>query len=580
MPKSDFLRYDSKGIAELLDEELLAVPMYQRSYSWRSKEAQEAGDNGGDGRAQVAEFWNDLQRGYKQGMSYFLGTVVLSREGAPGGRVAVIDGQQRLATTSLLMAAIRDAYRERGQEQYAASVHSDFVAEFDRHAGKDQPKLILNSDDRDYFERVVVAGEAGIEPATESQRLLRDAWFHLQTRVTQFCAGAGDSWKTELDKFASYLEDEAQVISITVATEADAFLIFETLNDRGADLTIADLLKNFLFSQAGARLDEVRDAWVVTLDNLDIPKVGNKRFNLFARHFMSSKRGPVRERELYGRIKDEVGDAAGAVSFAKDLQDNARLYFALISVDSDVWGEFSETTRQAAEVLVGLNLEQSRPLLLAALAVFQPHEIERLLPTMVSWSIRGLCGGQLGGGVAEAAFCSAAQRIRAGKIGSVEGILKDPGIDRLIPNDRVFEADFSEWRVMRGSLARYILRALELEHRGDPEPELVVNPDVRQVNLEHILPKSPKKGEWAHFGEEEDQKLYLHRLGNMALLQQGANGRIGNKPWAVKKPILLGSELKLTQEAGAATVWDPTAVDGRQERMAALALKAWPRLPR
>jgi hypothetical protein len=579
MPKAEFLDYDSKGIAELLDEELLAVPMYQRSYSWRSKETKDTDDEETVTRAQVPEFWDDLQRGYRNDAPYFLGTVVLSTEGAPPGRKAVIDGQQRLATTCLLMAAIRNEYRDRGEQQYADSVHTDFVAKFDRNAGKDQPKFILNSDDRDYFEKVVVAEKPGVEPKGESQRLVRDAWLYLQGRVKRFCEAAGASWKSELDKFSAYLQDKAQVIAITVPTESDAFLIFETLNDRGADLTIADLLKNFLFSHAKARLDEVRDSWVVTLNNLDTPKVGNKRFNLFARHFMSSKRGPVRERELYGKIKEEVADAAGAVSFTKDLQENSRLYYALLSVDSDVWSEFNESTRQAAEVLVDLNLEQSRPLLLAALDTFESKEVERLLPAMVSWSIRGLAAGRLGGGVAEAAFCGAAQQIRSKKITSVEGILKDPAIDNLISTDRAFRTDFAEWRLMKGSLARYILRALELQRRGDPEPELVVNADVEKVNLEHVLPKSPKKGDWDQFSPE-DQRLYVHRIGNMALLRKGTNGRIGNKPWSIKKPILADSELILTQEAGKLVDWNATVITERQEVFGDLAVEAWPRAPR
>ena len=198
---------------------------------------------------------------------------------------------------------------------------------------------------------------------------------------------------------------------------------------------------------------------------------------------------------------------------------------------------------------------------------------------MVAWSIRGLSAGRLGGGAAEAAFCIAAQGIRKMKISTVEEILSNPEMDRLIPNDRGFQADFSEWRVMRGALARYILRALELEQRGVPEPELVVNPDVRQVNLEHILPKSPREGEWTTFSDE-DQRLFVHRLGNMALLQQGANGRIGNKPWTIKRPILSASDLHLTQEAGLAMTWDADAIEKRQESMAALAVKAWPRRPR
>lgn len=579
MPTTELLEYDSKGIAELLQEQFLAVPTYQRSYSWHIRETADASGEDADSRAQVVEFWDDLQRGFNQGKAHFLGTLVLSSEGATAGRKAVIDGQQRLATTCLLMAAIRNAYRENGEDQYASSIHSDFVAKFDRSAGRDQPKFILNSDDRDFFDLVVVQQQPAIQPTGESQRLLRDAWLYLQGCVKKFCDEAGTSWKVKLDHFSSYLQKQAHVVAITVATEADAFLIFETLNDRGADLTVADLLKNFLFSRAQERLDEVRGAWLLTLSNLDIPKVGNKRFNLFARHYMSSKKGPVRERELYARIKEEVNDQAGAVAFGKDLQINARLYFALISLDSDVWSEYSEAARQAVEVLVDLNLEQSRPLLLAALDAFSKSELERLLPAMVSWSIRGLSAGKLGGGAAEAAFCGAAQQIRAKNVTTVEGILAEQTMDALISSDRAFRADFAEWRVIKGSLARYILRVLELEERGDPEPELVVNRDVEQVNLEHVLPKSPKSNEWTSFTEEE-QRLYLHRLGNMALLQKGPNGRIGNKPWSTKKPILANSALQLTRNAALAPTWDVNAITTRQEYLADLALKAWPRKPR
>lgn len=575
MPDPPFLDYDAKGIAELLAQESLAVPMYQRAYSWRSKAGKDADEDNDDSRAQVEEFWQDLAQGYRQGQPYFLGTVVLSAEGAPHGRKAVIDGQQRLATTCLLMAAIRDAYRDRDEVQYADSIHSDFVAKFDRNVGTDQPKLILSSDDRDYFDHVVVR-RGLLEPRNESQRLLRDAWVRLQSEIGAFCERSGMSWKTELDKLSTYLQRSAQVIAISVPTEADAFLIFETLNDRGADLTVADLLKNFLFGSAQGRLDEVRDLWVRTLTSLDIPKVGNRRFNLFARHYMSSRRGPVRERDLYGSIKREVSNPPSAVQFATDLQRNARLYSGLISVDSDIWGDFTEAGRQAAEVLADLSLEQSRPLLLAALDTLDKSQAEELLQSMVSWSIRGLASGTLGGGAAEAAFCAVAQQIRSKRVTTARAVLAEPSFSDLVPSDAEFEQDFTVWRVLKGSLARYILRTLELQERGEREPELVVNPDVAEVNLEHIFPRSPRPGEWAHLGEE-DQRLWVHRLGNMALLKKGENGRIGNKAWSVKKPILMRSVLRLTQQAGAQATWDKLAIAERQKYMAKLAVVAWPR---
>ena len=456
------------------------------------------------------------------------------------GRKAVIDGQQRLATTCLLLGAIRDEYRLRDEERYADSIHGDYIGRFDRDAGNDQPMLILNTDDRDFVQRFVVERDASARPVGSSQEMLAASFEFLSKKVREFCAEAGATWKARLDQFVKYLDESAQVIVISVATEADAFLIFETLNDRGADLTVADLLKNFLFSQSATRLDEVRDAWTKTLSALETPSVGNTRFNLFARHYMSSRRGVVRERELYARIKDEVSSPATCVEFANELVRNAHLYAAILSTDSEYWGDYDEPVRAGAQVLTDLSLEQSRPMLLAVLATWQQAEISRFLTAMVSWSVRGLASGVLGAGQAERAFCLAAKDIRAGRFLTAEAILKEPHIDALIPTDAAFEAAFADWRVTRGAVARYLLRCLEMQQRGDAEPELVVNSDPEKLNLEHILPKSPRQSDWPHFDADE-QKLLLHRIGNLCLLQKGPNGRIGNKPWTAKQPVLAAS---------------------------------------
>ena len=122
------------------------------------------------------------------------------------------------------------------------------------------------------------------------------------------------------------------------------------------------------------------------------------------------------------------------------------------------------------------------------------------------------------------------------------------------------------------------MRALELQARGDVEPELVVNEDADQVNLEHILPKSAKTAEWPGFSTDH-QRANVHRVGNLCLLQKGPNGRIGNKDWASKRPILAASLLQLTSEAAAYQDWTPKTIEKRQEDLAALAVKTCPRSP-
>lgn len=579
MTQGNFLSYSATGIAQLLRTHSLAVPFYQRSYSWVAKEDSDFVTAQEIDKLQVVDFWADLSASFASKASYFMGTVVLAASSQDGdSRRLVIDGQQRLATTSLLIAAIRDRYRTGEMNEYASSTQQDYLGKFDRRAGGDLPKLILNTDDRDYFEKQIVRGEAN-EPSNYSQGLISEAYEYLSTNVSTFAESHGTAWREKLDELVEWLDTEAQIVAISVESEADAFLIFETLNDRGADLTVADLLKNFLFSQSAQRLDEVRDNWVATLTNLDIERVGNQRFTTFARHLLSSKYGRTREREVYARLKSIVVSPASSVEFSQELKDASRVYYAMLTSDSDYWSEYPSSVASAASVLAELNIEQYRPLVLAALTVFPKGEIERFMPALVSWVVRGLAGGTLGAGTAEAAFGEAARDIRAKKITTTEDVLSKSRVGDLVASDAAFERLFSVWRVMRGPLARYILRTLELQEKGEDQPELVVNEDVASVNLEHILPKNAKVADWPTFSAD-DQKAYVHRIGNHALLQTGPNGRIGNKGWAVKKPILDASSFKLTKKTATEPDWTASSIETRQQYLATLAVLAWPREPR
>jgi len=93
------ISFDLRGLATELKERLINVPIYQRSYAWTLEE--------------IAEYWGDLRGAFSEkAAEYFIGTIVLTPAGS-SNRFHVIDGQQRLATTSILLAAIRDEFKER-----------------------------------------------------------------------------------------------------------------------------------------------------------------------------------------------------------------------------------------------------------------------------------------------------------------------------------------------------------------------------------------------------------------------------------------------------------------------------------
>lgn len=567
--------YSALGIAELIKSRSLAVPLYQRSYSWVTEAKRSSGSSTADVKFQVVEFWSDLISSFSNQNSYFLGTIVLAQ--GPRQRLMIIDGQQRLATTSLLLAAIRNRCRAGGEMRSAESTQHTFLATYNKAEKRDQPKLILNTDDNHFYEKHVVEVQV-VEPDGHSQRLVKSAYDYLQQRIDEFAAANGSNWEPKLTELEEWLTSGVKVVVITVPTEADAFLIFETLNDRGADLTIADLLKNYLFSQAGdARLNEVQENWVRILSNLGLKEVGNQEFTTFARHLLSSQYGLVRERELYGKLKSVVSNSAAAVEFSGKLQQTSKLYYALSHSDSDFWSDYPTKLASAAEVISDLQIVQYRPLILAALEVFSKDEAQRFMTTLVSWSVRMLSQGGLGGGFAEMTFCGSAVAIRKGEITTTAELLLKSKIGELVPSDDVFVSNFKEW-TPTPRVSRYLLRALELTQRGELEPELVVNMDVDVVNLEHILPKNAKAAEWPAFAAES-RKMFVDRLGNHVLLQKTPNWRIGNKPWSVKQPILAGSALHLTSETANTADWNETAIISRQDQLAKLALKCWPRDP-
>lgn len=557
--------FDLRGIGHELETRKLAVPIYQRDYAW-----------GEEDRDQVMDYWSDLTAAFSQGddEEYFLGTVVLSKESRDhGDRETIIDGQQRLATTAILLSAIRDEYSDRGDAKRSEHIQSTYLSKYDLDSGADVPQLMLNADDGPFFMKRIIEGTA-VDAERYSHELIDRCYTTLKEQVSSLAEAQGAGWPARLNALVGFVRNRVKIISVSVPTESDAFLIFETLNDRGADLTIADLLKNYLFGHSGPQLDSVRNAWVGTMSALELSASGGKLFTDFLRHYWSSRYGPTRERELYAKIKERVVTQAQAVEFAGDLQKASRLYSAILNSDHEVWAGLGTITREQVQALQMLRLEQNRPLLLALLQHFEEAELKKAMRRMVSWGLRGLIVGGIGGGTTEKAYSNAAVKVREGDIKNTDELLTE--LAAIVPSDEIFEAQFKTARVTQGRLARYMLIALERARNGESEPELVPNDREEEVNLEHVLPKNPNPNDWPDFGDD-DQKEFLHRLGNMALLKKAENGRIGNEPFSTKKPILASSGLTWTQDAGAETEWTEAVIAERQERMSQHATATWPR---
>ncbi len=478
----------------------------------------------------------------------------------------------------MYLASIRNIFQKRGDKKRAGIIHNKFLSIEDLETASDRPRLKLNNDDNPFFHNLVIESKPRTELklAHASNKLLLSAMAQLEEFVEDTAHDAGREWVSRLNGWVEFLSKRLKVIVVEVPTEVDAFLIFETLNDRGADLTIADLPKNHLFGRSKSSLEAVRDGWLAALSALNM-SAENNLFTTFLRHFWSSKNGSTRERYLFKSVKEQVVTERQAVEFSQELRENARVYAALLNSEHEFWSNFGTTARNNVNAFLRLDLEQIRPLLLSVMQHFPDKEIKSALRSLVNWGVRGLIVGGIGGGKYERYYCQAAVKVRQGKVKDTNELLEE--LKEIIPTDGQFESAFKEATITKPRLARYLLLTLEAKHHPLDEPEFVPNANEEEVNLEHVLPRPPNSNDWAQFTKEE-QRIWVNRLGNMVLLKKTPNGKIGKKPWEEKQPILAQSALFLTGKAAQQDSWTKQTIDEQQEEMASLAIDTWPHQPK
>jgi hypothetical protein len=215
---------------------------------------------------------------------------------------------------------------------------------------------------------------------------------------------------------------------------------------------------------------------------------------------------------------------------------------------------------------------QIRPLLLSILDSFRLREARLTIKNMVSWSVRFLIHGGLGGGTLETHYCQAAKEIRNASITTSSQLSKK--LKTIIPTDKQFKSSFATARVSKAYLARYYLRALESQNRGDADPGLIPNDNSEVVNLEHVSPQTPSN-KWNHISND-DHEVLVNRLGNLALMNNRINTKAGNDGFTYKKSFYSKSAFTLTKKIATKTVWDQATIDARQKHLADLAVKTWP----
>jgi uncharacterized protein with ParB-like and HNH nuclease domain len=211
---------------------------------------------------QVVQLFQDFAKAIGDDETgYFLGTIVTIPRSS--GHLEVVDGQQRLATTAILLSAIRDYLRGK-EDVLVESIDNEFLTGIDRVRRARIPKLRLNVDDNHSFGWIIARPQGEQEPdaTRDSHGLLKQAYSEAIKHVRNIVSTLDPKDHGDLlNAWVSFVENRALVVLLRVPNDANAYKMFETLNDRGLRTSQADLIKNYLFGRSGERIQEVQAKW-------------------------------------------------------------------------------------------------------------------------------------------------------------------------------------------------------------------------------------------------------------------------------------------------------------------------------
>ena len=525
----------------------ITVPDWQRNYSWDTSEAK--------------VLWDDLQgfaRAYPgqhmQGHEYFLGSIVLVEK---NDCYELLDGQQRLATATILLSVIRK-YLALYSQDAAAGLARDFIVKKNYATGQRLYKLTLGNYDAEFFQRDVQdQGDDSQQPQEKllSHKKIRKVrkYFEEQFQEKYKELDGGENaylWALDIQRI---LTDHLSVVEVRSTNEDDAAEVFETLNYRGIDLSTTDLLRNLLLrrSQDSDRT-EINDAWgnIFALED---------RVEEFLRHWWLSYYGDLTGRGLYKAFKPKVQEGElTPIGLTRLLDSAAAIYERLLDCrddDPEVVKFLHEVKDLGAKVLY--------PILLSAYSSSRyDSQRKRLLRSMLVLFVRYNVIGGLEGTRLEPEIYDIARQMRGDN--EVQYIDR---MRRFAPADEKFIADFRSVQVPRQATARYLLRQIDDAKRHTSELE-IQGPSA--VHVEHIYPQKPMDGH--RMDNHED---VVNRLGNLTLLGARLNQSLRNALFSEKKPTYMASQLLITQELVGYDEWNLEAIDHRQSEFAQEVPRIW-----
>ncbi len=577
----------------------LLVPLFQRPYVWKQEDNWEP-------------LWDSIKIVADRRLAgdnvrpCFLGAIVLEQLKTETGEVGVrrvIDGQQRLTTLQLAIAAIRDICKAKGSKSY----HEAFKRlseNFD--PSKKTPESIFKvwptNVDREHFRRTMTAGsiellegQCNVKAGTKNfGHLIPNCYKYFHNQVLEWLdEGERESLDDRLKILYSAIQEDLVLVVVDLGEGDDPQLIFETLNALGTPLQPADLVKNFLFHQAqdqGAKIEDLyAHIWRPFDDKVSYwreevrqGRLKWSRIDLYLAHYLTLlRKDVVSMTHLFAEFREYFtnGNDATAEDHIRQLRNYADVYHG--------FDQYPEDSREGLffNRLEALDTSMVIPVLLETLREPGSNEDKDLfLDYLESYLVRrAVCC--LTYKNYNRLFVELIKHLSSTSFSAPElltFLLTRKGESAGWPTDDEFREAFCGYKVytrMKRSRTRMVLEAIERELRDGKSENISIR---EKLTIEHIMPKEWRPN-WPLPNDTPLEDLMkrdemLNHFGNLTLVTKKLNPALSNAPWIEKKAaIMQHSALALNRKLQPASQWDETTIADRSEEMFQLALKIWPR---
>ncbi len=535
-----------------------AIPTYQRPYAWTDEEA--------------AELFDDLHDFYQREReeTYFLGSIVLIKnEGKPYAEV--IDGQQRLTTLTILMAAIANKLEGDQKNQFFKYIWEP-GNEFEGLAPK--PRLALRERDRVFFETYVQSIRLDELVALDEANLDTEAKLNIKKNSRLICDRIDEKLGSPLDlcAFASFLVQRCFMVAVCTPTQQSAFRVFSVLNDRGLDLLPTDIIKADIIGRiAPNKQDEFTDKW----EELEV-NTGRDGFNDLFGHIRMIYAKTKAKRALLEEFKEHILKLSASPEYLieKILAPYAEAYLIVKNKNYSSTENAEKINRLLAWLHRTYNSDWIPPAILflsqkkgdSAYTLWFLEKLERLSAYL------HICGKNIN------------QRIERYSTVLSE-LWNDHSVNLKIREIELTEAEKLEMRTaldgnvyeLTARRRNYLILRLDsfISDGG-------ATYDSTILTIEHVLPQNVEvNGEWTKTWPEEDlRKKWVHRLANLVPLNRRRNSMAYNYDFTKKKEAYFGGRQNISSYAMTSQVlneneWTPEVVSERQSRLLGVLQDEW-----